>query len=217
MRRPDRRVPDPRFHVTTFPRAAELRRRLPRLLVGVPLLGIGIAMTVEAQLGVSPFDVLHQGISERTGLSFGTVVIALGIVILVLWVPVRQRPGIGTLLNTLTVGLVIDAALRLLPGPDVMVGRVGFLVGGVVVTALGMGCYIGAGLGPGPRDGLMTGIAAWGPRVWVVRTVLEVAALAVGWALGGRVGIGTLVFALSIGPLGQFFLHRFHLGEPLTP
>jgi len=217
VRRPDRRVPDPRFHVTTFPRAAELRRRLPRLLVGVPLLGIGIAMTVEAQLGVSPFDVLHQGISERTGLSFGTVVIALGIVILVLWVPVRQRPGIGTLLNTLTVGLVIDAALRLLPGPDVMVGRVGFLVGGVVVTALGMGCYIGAGLGPGPRDGLMTGIAAWGPRVWVVRTVLEVAALAVGWALGGRVGIGTLVFALSIGPLGQFFLHRFHLGEPLTP
>ena len=199
--------------VITVPSWRELRRRLPQLLLGIALLGIGIAMTLQAHLGVSPYDVLHQGLAKRTGLSFGTVVIGVGVVILLLWIPLRQRPGIGTVVNTLTVGLVIDLVLQVLPEPDLLAARVVLLLGGVLVAALGMGLYIGAGLGPGPRDGLMTGIAAKGYPLWAVRTALEVAALLAGWALGGNVGVGTVVFAFSIGPLGHFFLGRLHLGD----
>jgi uncharacterized membrane protein YczE len=199
--------------VVTFPSWRELRRRLPRLLLGIALLGIGIAMMLQARLGVSPYDVLHQGLAKRTGLSFGTVVIGFGLVILLLWIPLRQRPGIGTVVNTLTVGLVIDLALHVLPEPDLLAAGSVLLLGGVVVTALGMGLYIGAGLGPGPRDGLMTGIAAKGYPLWAVRTVLEVTALLAGWALGGNVGVGTVLFAFSIGPLGHFFLAHLHFGE----
>ena len=199
--------------VVVVPSLRELRRRLPRLLLGIPVLGLGIALTLHARLGVSPYDVLHQGVAEHTGLSFGTVVIGVGIVILLLWIPLRQRPGIGSVLNTLTVGLVIDLALLVLPEPEQLAARIPLLLVGVVVAALGMGLYIGAGLGPGPRDGLMTGIAAKGFPLWAVRTVLEVTALASGWLLGGNVGLGTVVFAFSIGPLGHFFLARLHLGE----
>jgi uncharacterized membrane protein YczE len=197
--------------VVTIPSWGELRRRLPRLLLGIPVLGLGIAMTLQARLGVSPYDVLHQGLAKRTGLSFGTVVIGVGLLILVLWIPLRQQPGIGTVVNTLTVGLVIDLALQVLPEPGLLAGRVVLLFAGVVIAALGMGLYIGAGLGPGPRDGLMTGIAAKGYALWAVRTVLEVTALVAGWALGGNVGIGTVVFAFSIGPLGHFFLAKLRL------
>jgi uncharacterized membrane protein YczE len=199
--------------VVVVPSLRELRRRLPRLLLGIPVLGLGIALTLQARLGVSPYDVLHQGVAEHTGLSFGTVVIGVGIVILLLWIPLRQRPGIGTVLNTLTVGLVIDLALLVLPEPEQLAARIPLLLVGVVVAALGMGLYIGAGLGPGPRDGLMTGIAAKGFPLWAVRTVLEVTALVSGWLLGGNVGVGTVVFAFSIGPLGHFFLARLHLGD----
>ena len=197
--------------VVTVPTWRELRRRLPQLLVGIPVLGIGIAMTLQARLGVSPYDVLHQGIAAKTGRSVGTVVIVVGLVILVFWIPLRQRPGLGTVLNTLTVGLVIDLAVRVVPEPELLASRIPLLVAGIVVTGLGMGLYIGAGLGPGPRDGLMTGIAAKGFPLWAVRTVLELAALAAGWVLGGNVGIGTVAFAFSIGPLGHFFLAHLHL------
>src|SRR6266545_29617 len=197
---------DVSLDVVTIPTWRDLRRRLPRLIVGIPVLGLGIALTLQARLGVSPYDVLHQGIAKQTGLSFGTVVIVVGLFILLLWIPLRQRPGIGTVVNTLTVGLVIDLVLQVLPEPDLPAARVVLLLGGVVVAALGMGLYIGAGLGPGPRDGLMTGIAAKGYPLWAVRTVLELAALAAGWILGGNVGIGTVAFAFSIGPLGHFFL-----------
>jgi len=207
-------VSDPRFAVVGFPRWPELRRRLPRFLAGLPCLGVGIAMTLEARLGVSPFDVLHQGLARKTGLSFGTVVIGVGLVILLLWIPIRQPFGIGTVINTLTVGLIIDAALHLVPEPDALAWRWPLLLGGIVVTGLGTGLYIGAGLGPGPRDGLMTGIAARGHRVWVVRTVIELTALIGGWALGGNAGVGTVIFAFGIGPVAQFFLDRFHLGVP---
>jgi uncharacterized membrane protein YczE len=199
--------------VVVVPSLRELRRRLPRLLLGIPILGFGIALTLQARLGVSPYDVLHQGVAKLTGLSFGTVVIAVGLVILVLWIPLRQRPGIGTVVNTLTVGLVIDLALFVLPEPQPLAARIPLLLVGIVVAALGMGLYIGAGLGPGPRDGLMTGIAAKGFPLWAVRTVLEVAALVAGWILGGNVGVGTVAFAFSIGPLGHYFLARLHLGE----
>ena len=197
--------------VVTVPTWRELRRRLPQLLVGIPVLGVGIAMTLQARLGVSPYDVLHQGIAAKTGRSVGTVVVVVGLVILVFWIPLRQRPGLGTVVNTLTVGLVIDLALHVVPEPELLAARVPLLVAGIVVTGLGMGLYIGAGLGPGPRDGLMTGLAAKGFPLWAVRTVLELAALAAGWILGGNVGIGTVAFAFSIGPLGHFFLAHLHL------
>lgn len=205
--------PDVPLEVITVPSLRELRRRLPRLLVGIVLLGVGVAMMVQARLGLSPYDVLHQGLAKRTGLSLGAVVVLLGIVILVLWIPLRQRPGIATVINTLTVGWVIDLALQVLPEPELALARIAMLLGGIVITALGMGLYIGAGLGPGPRDGLMTGIAAKGYPLWAVRTVLELTALVAGWALGGNVGVGTVLFAFSIGPLGHFFLARLHLGS----
>jgi uncharacterized membrane protein YczE len=197
--------------VVTVPTWRDLRRRLPQLLVGIPVLGIGIAMTLQARLGVSPYDVLHQGIAAKTGRSVGTVVIVVGIIILVFWIPLRQRPGLGTVLNTLTVGVVIDLAVRVVPEPELLAARIPLLVAGIAITGLGMGLYIGAGLGPGPRDGLMTGLAAKGFPLWAVRTALELAALAVGWILGGNVGIGTVAFAFSIGPLGHFFLAHLHL------
>ena len=197
--------------VVTVPTWRELRRRLPQLLVGIPVLGVGIALTLQARLGVSPYDVLHQGVAAKVGLSVGTVVILVGLVILLFWIPLRQRPGLGTVVNTLTVGLVIDLALHVVPEPDRLAARIPLLVVGILVTGLGMGLYIGAGLGPGPRDGLMTGLAAKGFPLWAVRTVLELAALAAGWFLGGNVGVGTVAFAFSIGPLGHFFLAHLHL------
>jgi uncharacterized membrane protein YczE len=208
---------DPSLEVVVVPTWRELRRRLPRLLAGIVLLGLGIAMTLVARLGVSPYDVLHQGLAEHTGLSFGTVVVVLGLLILLVWIPIRQPPGIGTVINTLTVGFIVDLALQWLPEPELLAGRVSLLIAGIVVTALGMGLYIGAGLGPGPRDGLMTGLAAKGFALWKVRTALELTALVAGWALGGDVGVGTVLFAFSIGPLGHFFLARLHLGASTVP
>ncbi|HZJ26819.1 MAG TPA: hypothetical protein VFF40_07385 [Acidimicrobiia bacterium] len=206
------------FHeVLVFPTWRELARRLPRLLVGIPCLGIGIAMMVRARLGLSPYDVLHQGVARRTGLSIGVVIILVGLGVLLLWIPLRQRFGIGTLINTLTAGLCANAALAVIEPPEVLAARTALLVGGVVVTAFGMGLYISAGLGPGPRDGLMTGIAARGYRLWVVRTALELTALGIGWVLGGDIGLGTVLFAFSIGPLGHFFLTWLHLGRPGEP
>lgn len=185
---------------------------MPRLLAGIVVLGFGLSLIIQARLGVSPYDVLHQGLADITGLSFGTVVVMVGLVILVAWIPLGQRFGIGTLINTLTVGFIIDAGLRALGTPDEPVLRWLMLLTGIVVTALGMGLYIGAGLGPGPRDGLMTGLSAKGFPLWLVRTVLELAALAIGWALGGDAGAGTVLFAFGIGPLGHLFLVRLHLG-----
>jgi uncharacterized membrane protein YczE len=206
------RRPAPELEVVTFPSVAELRRRVPRLVAGIIVLGIGITFTIQAELGVSPYDVLHQGLADITGLSFGTVVVLLGLLILVVWIPLGQRFGIGTILNTLTVGFVIDAGLRVVDVPAHDALRWVMLLAGIVITSFGMALYIGAGLGPGPRDGLMTGIAAKGYPLWIVRTVLELTALVVGWLLGGDVGIGTVLFAFGIGPIGHWFLVRLHLG-----
>jgi uncharacterized membrane protein YczE len=204
--------PRPELEVLTFPSLPELRRRLPRLLVGIVVLGFGVALTLQAELGVSPYDVLHQGLSDLTGLSFGAVVVLLGLLILLLWIPLGQRMGLGTVINTLTVGWITDFGLEVIPVPDDDLLRWVMLVAGIVTTSLGMAMYIGAGLGPGPRDGLMTGISAKGYPLWIVRTVLELVALSVGWALGGDVGVGTVLFAFAIGPLGHWFLARLHLG-----
>lgn len=202
----------PEIVVLTFPSPRELARRLPRLLLGVVLLGLGIAPVVRAELGVAPWDVFHQGVSDVTGISFGVVTVLVGAVVLLAWIPLRQRMGIGTIVNTVFVGLVIDAALAVIPTVESLPVRWAMLLGGTVVTAAGMALYIGAGLGPGPRDGLMTALAARGHPLWLTRTVVELVALAAGLALGGDVGIGTILFAFCIGPLGHWFLARLHLG-----
>lgn len=198
------------------PPAPELRLRLPRLLPGLVICGVGLALMVLADLGLGPWEALHQGLSERTGVPIGTVGILVGFVVLAGWVPLRQRLGIGTLCNVVLIGLVIDAVLAVAPQPQGLATRTGCLVGGIAGMAVGSGLYIGAGLGPGPRDGLMTGLAARGHSVRRARTVVEVTALAVGWALGGTVGVGTLAFAFAIGPLVQASLARLSVPAPVT-
>lgn len=179
----------------------ELRRRLPRLVFGLLVCGTGLAFQVQGDLGLGPWEVLHQGISDRTGVPIGTVGILVGIVVLLGWIPLRERPGIGTVLNVVLIGVTIDLWLLVLPQPDPLGLRVVFMAMGPIGFGIGSGFYIGAGLGPGPRDGLMTGIAARGRSLRVVRTGIELVALALGWALGGTAGVGTVVFALCIGPI----------------
>ncbi len=193
-----------------FPPADELRRRVPRLLGGLVLFGVGIALMVRANLGLAPWDVLHQGVSERTGLAIGSVTILTGVVVLLLWIPIRERPGLGTVLNVLVIGVVVDATLAVVDAPEPMWLRVAFLALGIYLFGPGSGLYIGAGLGPGPRDGLMTGLHhRFGWSIRRARTVVELSVLGVGWALGGTVGLGTVAFALGIGPLLQVTLSVF--------
>jgi uncharacterized membrane protein YczE len=202
--------------VARRPGAAGLPRRVRRLLTGLVAMGAGIGLMAEAGLGLGPWDVLHQGLALRTGLSLGSLNIAVGVGVLLLWLPLRQRPGIGTVLNVLVIGLVVDLTLALLPEPEHLAVRVPAMLAGVVLMGVGSGLYIGAGLGPGPRDGLMTGVAARGHSVRSVRTALEVTVLVLGWALGGTVGVGTVVLALAIGPLVQASLEWLGLPAP-TP
>jgi uncharacterized membrane protein YczE len=196
-----------------LPARPELRRRVPRLLGGLALFGIGIGLMVRADLGLGPWDVLHQGVAERTGATIGTVTILTGVVVLLLWIPLRERPGLGTVLNVVLIGLVADGTLAVVDEPSSMPVRVALLVVGIFVFGPGSGLYIGAGLGPGPRDGLMTGIARRGTAVRVVRTGIELTVLVLGAALGGSVGIGTVAFALSVGPNVHWHLERMSLPE----
>ncbi|MET0725782.1 MAG: hypothetical protein ABWY36_05475 [Leifsonia sp.] len=186
-------------------------RRLPRrsiqLLVGLFLYGIAIALIVRGQIGAAPWDVLTQGIALHTGLSFGVIVVLTSIVVLLFWIPLRQKPGIGTLLNAALVGPAADVGLALIPADMPLVARILSFTAGLLLLAVATGLYVGAHLGPGPRDGLMTGLhRRTGWRIWIVRTGIEVVVVSIGWALGGNVGIGTLIFALAIGPLCQFTL-----------
>lgn len=198
----------------TVPTRPELRRRLPRLLPGLVACGTGLALMVLADLGLGPWEVLHQGLSRHTGVPIGTVGIAVGFVVLLAWVPLRQRLGVGTLCNVVLIGVVVDTVLALAPPPHGLTARGACLGAGVLLFGVGSGLYIGAGLGPGPRDGMMTAIAARGHSLRLVRTLLEVAALLAGWALGGTVGIGTVLFALAIGPLVQLFLGLLSVPGP---
>ncbi len=180
--------------------------RIARCVVGLALFGVGIALIIDADLGAAPWDVFHTGVSDLTGIPVGTVIILTGAALLVLWIPLREQPGLGTVLNAVEIGLVVDLVLPIVPEPDQLAARLVMMFGGVVVIGVGSALYIGAGLGPGPRDGLMTGIARRGVSVRAARTGIEVFVLAVGVALGGAIGLGTAVFALGIGPLVQLFL-----------
>lgn len=175
--------------------------RFVQLFAGLVLFGGSLALLVRSELGLDPWDVFHQGLSVATGLSIGVCTIAAGVVVLLLWIPLRQRPGIGTVANVVLVGLSLDAVLLLIPPTDDLVLRWTYLVVGIVLNGIATGAYIGAGLGPGPRDGLMVGFARGGRSLRVVRTAIEASVLIVGWLLGGTVGIGTVLFALTIGPI----------------
>jgi uncharacterized membrane protein YczE len=193
-----------------------LVRRLPQLFLGLLLYGLSMALMIASNLGLTSWDVLHQGVSEVTGISFGWVVILTGVPILLLWIPLRQRPGFGTIANLVVIGLAVDWSLALLPAVDALPARIGYLVTGIVLNGVATGMYIGTRLGPGPRDGLMTGIVARFPRlsIRVVRTGIELFVLAVGFLLGGTVGVGTVAYALAIGPLVHLFLPLFTARTP---
>lgn len=175
--------------------------RSARLLAGLVLFGLALAMLVKADLGLDPWNVLHQGVSRQTGLSLGAVTVLSSVVLLLAWIPLRERPGLGTVANALLVGPVLDLGLRLFPQAEGLAWQAAFLGMAILGTAIATGLYVGAGWGPGPRDGLMTGLAARGIPVFAARAGIELSALAVGWALGGSVGVATVLFGASIGPL----------------
>jgi uncharacterized membrane protein YczE len=188
-----------------------VRARFPRLVFGLFLFGAGSALQVQADLGLSPWEVLHQGIAVRTPLSIGIASIGVSMAVLLLWIPLRQALGIGTIANAVLIGLFIDLVIFLVPTPEAIVTRWVLLLGGILLVGIGSGFYIGVHLGPGPRDGLMTGIARRGPSLRVARTGVEGSALVIGWLLGGTVGIGTVLFSLTIGPIVQFFLPKLQI------
>jgi uncharacterized membrane protein YczE len=185
-------------------------RRLVQLFVGLHLYGLGCALEVRGNLGLDPWDAFHQGVSKHLHVAIGTVVILVGASVLLLWWPLRQWPGLGTVSNVVFVGLAMNWALALIPYSASLWARVPEMCGGIVLLGIATGMYIGAAFGPGPRDGLMTGFARrTGRSIRLVRTIIELTVLAAGWLLGGTVGIGTVLFALTIGPLAQFFLPIF--------
>ncbi|MEU6730512.1 hypothetical protein ABZ917_42975 [Nonomuraea wenchangensis] len=197
----------------TLPLPRSLPARLTRLFGGLALYGAGIGLQVESGLGNSPWDVFHQGVAMRTGVSIGTVIIAVGALVMLLWIPLRQRPGFGTIANVVFLGLFADAAIALLPTPHALPLQALYVAAGVCAVALATVLYIGAGMGPGPRDGIMTGLIRLGLSVRLGRFLIEITALGAGWLLGGTAGLGTLVFALAIGPLTQLFTRWFPLSS----
>jgi len=192
----------------------DLVARLVRLYLGLGGFGVSLALMVRARLGLGPWDVLHQGIARLMGVQLGWVTIGVSGLVLLAWIPLRQRPGLGTVSNAVTVGLVVNGALDVLPTPGSLAWRAVWLAAGIGLNGLATACYIGAGLGPGPRDGLMTGIAARGHSLRAVRTLIELSVLGIGSALGGTIGVGTVAYALSIGPLTHLLLPRLTVAAP---
>ena len=191
--------------------------RIARLLVGLVLYGLGCAVTVAAGLGVDPWTVFAQGLSRVTGIGIGWITNIVGVGVLLLWIPLRQKPGVGTVANILLVGTSLQLALGFLPHPDAFWLQALMLVAGVVLVAVASGLYIGAHFGPGPRDGLMTGMnLRFGRPIWACRLGVEGSVLTLGWLLGGTVGIGTVVFALGIGPLVHLALPLFATPQPVS-
>jgi uncharacterized membrane protein YczE len=188
---------------------------LVQLYLGLIAYGVSMALMIRSRLGNMPWDVLHQGIAQHVGVSIGWVAIAVGALALLAWIPLRQWPGLGTVSNVVVIGLVMDRVLAVLPAPGGLPLRIVLLLGGIVLNGIATGAYIGAGLGPGPRDGLMTGLARrTGRSIRLVRTAIEVVVVAVGWLLGGVFGVGTLLYAVAIGPLAQLFLPLFTPRRP---
>ena len=183
-------------------------RRLIRCVLGLALFAVGISLQMNANIGAPPWDVFHQGVANQTDITIGKIIVITGCFLLLLWIPLKQKPGLGTILNALEIGLVADIALGAIPEPSSIFIQVPMALLGIVVVAIGSGLYIGSALGPGPRDGLMTGLAKRGIPIRVGRTVLEVIVLVTGWLLGGQVGVATFAFAFGVGPLVQFFLPR---------
>jgi uncharacterized membrane protein YczE len=201
--------------IGNLPLRYRLGRRLVQLYLGLVAYGASMAFMLQARLGSMPWDVLHQGIALRTGIRFDWVVIGVGAIVLLLWIPLRQMPGIGTISNVIVVGLAAGWGLALLPVPHPMPVRITFLAFGIVLNAIASGLYIGAALGPGSRDGLMTGLVArTGRSIRLIRTSIEVVVVLTGWALGGTFNIGTILYALAIGPLIQLFLPHFSHSSP---
>ncbi|TQN38138.1 putative membrane protein YczE [Blastococcus colisei] len=195
-----------------------LPRRLIQLYAGLLLYGISMALIIRSALGNMPWDVLHQGLADRLDRSIGTVAIAVGALVLLAWIPLRQRPGLGTVSNVVVLGLALDATLAVVPAPSSLPLRVGLLVAGVLLNGVATAAYIGVHLGPGPRDGLMTGLVRrTGRSVRLVRTTIEVAVVACGWLLGGTLGLGTVLYAVAIGPLVQTLLPRLSVGPAVSP
>ncbi|UFR05727.1 hypothetical protein KBP30_33200 [Streptomyces sp. Go40/10] len=209
-------APDPATP-SASPPGRHLPRRLVQLYAGLTLYGASSALLVAAGLGLEPWNVLHQGLAELTGLSIGVVSIVVGAAVLLLWVPLRQRPGLGTVSNVFVVGLAMDGTLALLPDARSLAVRVPLLVGGIVLNGAATGLYIAARFGPGPRDGLMTGLhRRTGRSIRLMRTAVEVAVVVTGFLLGGTIGVGTVLYAVSIGPLAQAFLRVFALPSAPT-
>ncbi|MFD9330290.1 YitT family protein [Streptomyces sp. NPDC060065] len=197
-------------------KSGRLPRRLVQLYAGLALYGATSALLVEAGLGLEPWNVLHQGLAELTGLTIGVVSIFVGAAVLLLWIPLRQRPGLGTVSNVFVVGIAMDGTLALLPDAHTLAVRIPLLVAGILLNGAATGLYITARFGPGPRDGLMTGLhQRTGRSIRLMRTAVEVAVVATGFALGGTVGVGTVLYAVAIGPLAQFFLRVF--AAPTAP
>jgi uncharacterized membrane protein YczE len=198
-----------------------MTRRSIQLFLGLALYGISLGIMVRANLGLDPWDVFHQGLSNRTGISLGMMVNLVGAAVLLLWIPIRQRPGIGTVANVFLIGTFADISLWLIPSVQNLPLQVVMMFGAVFLNGVATGAYIGAGLGPGPRDGLMTGLVKrTGGSVRIIRTSIEVTVLAAGWLLGGTVGVGTVLYAVAIGPIVHRMLPLFAISDekkPLAP
>ncbi|MFZ9456087.1 MAG: YczE/YyaS/YitT family protein [Ilumatobacteraceae bacterium] len=190
-----------------------LGQRLGRCIFGLALFAIGISLQMNANIGAPPWDVFHQGVAKQTEISVGKIIVMTGFILLLLWIPLKQKPGLGTILNALEIGLVADLALAIIPEPKNIFVRVIMASLGIVIVAIGTGFYIGSALGPGPRDGLMTGLAKRGIPIRIGRTAIEVTVLVVGLLLGGQVGVATFAFALGVGPLVHFFLPRLAISS----
>ena len=195
-----------------------MTRRLVQLFSGLLLYGISLAFVLRAGLGLAPWDVLHQGLARMTGTTVGTMVIAVSFLVLLAWIPLRQAPGFGTIANAVLVGVGVDLTMLVLDDAESWTWRIVLLVTGVLLNALATALYIGALLGPGPRDGLMTGLVRrTGRSVRLVRTSIEVGVLGIGWLLGGTVGVGTLLYAVAIGPVVHALLPRLTVSRPVKP
>ncbi|MFD9699403.1 YitT family protein [Lentzea sp. NPDC059081] len=193
-------------------------RRLPQLFAGLWLYGASMAMQIRATLGLNPWDVLHEGLEKRTGLSFGLITAITGVLVLLTWIPLKQKPGIGTIGNVVLIAVSVDVTLAILPAPEGLLPRIALMTLGIVLNAVAFAAYVGSRLGTGPRDGMVTGFCRrTGVSLRVTRTVVELLVLGTGWLLGGTIGIGTILYALAIGPLSQLFLPALTWRERSRP